>query len=82
MSKERKKSVGVNIIDGPFGSPPKEYKYRCSVCKTEIEVNEAVIDAEIGMAKFNNEYYEGYMPILGCPGCNNHTMECTENDKD
>jgi hypothetical protein len=51
------------------------------VCKTEIEVNEAVIDAEIGMAKFNNEYYEGYMPKLGCPGCNNHTMECTEKDK-
>ena len=23
--------------------------------------NEAIIDAGIGMAKFHNEYYEGYM---------------------
>ncbi len=80
--RERKKTIEMNILDGPFGPPPKEYKYRCSVCRTEIEVNEAVIDAEIGMAKFNGEYYEGYMPKLGCPGCNNHTMECTEKDKD
>ncbi len=36
----------------PFGLPPKEYSYRCSECKTEILVNEAVIDAEIGMARF------------------------------
>ena len=41
-------------------------------------VNEAIIDAGIGMAKFNKEYYEGYMPKVGCPGCNNYTMECVE----
>ena len=70
------------MIDEPFGPPPQHYNYRCSVCETEIEINEAVIDAEIGMAKFNNEYAEGYMPKLGCPGCNNHTMEYTEKDKD
>jgi len=27
------------------------------------------------MAKFHNEYYEGFMPKVGCPGCNNYTME-------
>lgn len=69
-------------MDEPFGPPPQHYKYRCSVCETEIEINEAVIDAEIGMAKFNNEYAKGYMPKLGCPGCNNHTMEYAEKDKD
>jgi hypothetical protein len=49
------------------------------VCGTELLVNEAVIDAGIGMAKFNN-YYEGYMPKVGCPGCNNYTMECVEEE--
>jgi len=70
------------MIDEPFGPPPQHYKYRCSVCETEIEINEAVIDAEIGMAKFNNDYDEWYMPKLGCPECNNYTMEYTEKDKD
>jgi len=65
-------------IEGPFGPPPKEYKYRCSECGTKLFVNEAIIDAGIGMAKFNNEYYKGYMPNVGCPGCNNYTMECVE----
>ena len=62
-------------IDGPFGPPPEEYKYRCSVCRTELMINEAIIDAGIGMAQFHNEYYEGFMPKVGCPGCNNYTME-------
>lgn len=62
-------------MEEPFGPPPMEYKYRCPVCETELLVNEAIIDAGIGMAKFNNEYYEGYMPKVGCPGCNNYTME-------
>ncbi len=69
------------MIDELFG-PLQHYKCRCSVCETEIEINEAVIDAEIGMAKFNNDYDEGYMPKLGCPECNNYTMEYTEKDKD
>ncbi len=43
-------------------------------------MNEAVIDAEIGMARFNIKYYGGFMPKLGCPGCNNHTMECMEKE--
>jgi hypothetical protein len=32
------------------------------------------------MAKFNKEYHKGYMPKVGCPGCNNYTMECVEPD--
>ena len=28
----------------PFGPPPEEYKYRCSQCKYEMWVNEAIID--------------------------------------
>ncbi|MBV6467884.1 MAG: hypothetical protein L3J18_14405 [Candidatus Brocadia sp.] len=55
---------------GPFGPAPKEYKYRCSVCGTELLVNEAIADAGIGMAKSSKEYSEGYMPKVGCPGCN------------
>ena len=62
----------------PFGPPPEEYNYRCSACGTELLVNEAIIDAGIGMAKFNKEHYEGYMPKVGCPGCNNYTTECVE----
>lgn len=44
----------------------------------ELLGNEAIIDAGIGMAKFNKEYYEGYMPKVGYPRCNNYTMECVE----
>jgi hypothetical protein len=44
-------------------------------------VNEAVIDAGIGMAEFKGEYYEGYMPKVGCPGCNNYTMECIDEEE-
>jgi hypothetical protein len=45
-------------LDEPFGPPPMEYPYRCTVCGTEVLVNEAIIDAGIGMAKFRNEYQE------------------------
>jgi hypothetical protein len=31
----------------------------------------------ISMAKFQNEYYPGFMPKVGCPGCNGDTMEQT-----
>ena len=72
------KPLERKAMEEPFGPPPKEYNYRCSVCGTELLVNEAIIDAGIGMAKFNKEYYEGYMPKVGCPGCNNYTMECVE----
>jgi hypothetical protein len=61
-------------LDEPFGPPPIEYPYRCLVCEMELFVNEAIIDMGIGMAKFQNEYYEGFMPTIGCPGCNGDTM--------
>ena len=65
-------------VDVPFGPPPEEYTYRCSQCRYEMKVNEAIIDVEIGVAQFENRYSEGYMPILGCPVCNNETMEYDE----
>ena len=65
----------VEGVDVPFGPPPEEYNYRCSQCRYEMEVNEAIIDVEIGMAKFDGSYHVGFMPILGCPNCNRETME-------
>jgi ribosomal protein S27E len=26
------------------------------------------------MAKFQNEYHAGFMPTVGCPGCDGDTM--------
>src|SRR3970040_2053608 len=78
MSKRRKSPLERKVMEEPFGHPPKEYNYRCSVCGTELLVNEAIFDAGIGMAKFNKEYYEGYMPKGGCPGCNNRYPRYSE----
>ena len=61
--------------DVPFGAPPEEYNYRCSLCQFEIGVNEAIIDAEIGSAKFSGNYYDGFMPVLHCLACYQETME-------
>jgi hypothetical protein len=46
----------------------------------ELLVNEAGIDAGIGMAQFRNEYHEGFMPTIGCPGCNGDTMVYIDQD--
>jgi hypothetical protein len=62
-------------VDVPFGPPPEEYSYRCSQCDREMAVNEAIIDVEIGIAEFEGRYYEGFMPVLGCPACNHESME-------
>ena len=67
-------------LDEPFGPPPMEYPYRCTVCGTELLVNEAVIDAGIGIAQFRNEYQAGFMPTIGCPGCNGDTMVYIDQD--
>ena len=67
-------------LDEPFGPPPMEYPYRCTVCGTELLVNEAVIDAGIGMAQFRNEYHEGFMPTIGWPGCNGDTRVYIDQD--
>ena len=72
MNRNRKLIEGEDI---PFGPPPEEYSYRCSQCNCEMAVNEAIIDVEIGIAEFEGRYYEGFMPVLGCPGCNQETME-------
>jgi len=63
--------------DVPFGPPPEEYNYRCSRCGLELWVNEAIIDFELGFAEFEGRLTEGWMPVLGCPGCNRETMEFT-----
>lgn len=65
--------------DVPFGHPPKEYSYCCSQCNYEMLVNEAIIDVEIGIAESEGRWYEGFMPMLGCPGCNRETMEYVED---
>ena len=70
-----------SVVEGedvPFGPPPEEYLYRCSQCRYEMDVNEAIIDVEIGMAKFDGSYHTGFMPVLGCPNCNQETMEYAE----
>lgn len=79
MSKKRQNPNEMRgMKEELFGPPPKEYNYRYSMCGIELLVNEVVVDAGIGMAKFNKEYYKGYMPKIGCPGCDNYTMECIE----
>ena len=40
-----------------------------------MEVNEAIIDVEVFYAEYAGSYYEGFMPVFGCPGCNQETME-------
>jgi hypothetical protein len=40
-----------------------------------MEVNEAIIDVEMAIAEYEGRNVEGFMPVLGCPGCNNDTME-------
>ena len=62
-------------MDIPFGPPAKEYKYRCSHCSHEMEVNEAIIDVEVFMAEYDGSYHEVLMPVLGCPNFNRETME-------
>ena len=34
-----------------------------------------MVDVEIGIAEFEGRYCEGFMPVLGCPSCNQETME-------
>jgi hypothetical protein len=81
MSPQERELMSRESLDEPFGPPPIEYPYRCAGCGTELLVNEAIIDAGIGMAKFQNEYYPGFMPKVGCPGCNGYTMEYVKPDE-
>ena len=45
----------------------------------QMEVNEAIIDVEIAKAEYEKRYYDGFMPVLGCPNCNKETMEYFED---
>ena len=58
-----------------FGPPPEIYNYRCSDCLHDYTVNEIIVDAAISWARFEGDYYEGFMPILGCPNCNQEALE-------
>lgn len=64
--------------DMPFGPPVEEYLYRCSACGEEWLVDDVIVDAAIGMAKFRGEY-DGKLPSLGCPGCNGDTLEYVDD---
>jgi hypothetical protein len=79
MRRKRHEPIPQEGLDVPFGPPLEEYLYRCPVCGDELLVNEAIIDAAIGMAKFRGEY-QGRMPTIGCSGCNGDTMEYVEQE--
>ena len=64
--------------DVPFGPPIEEYLYRCSACGAEWLVDEVIVDAAVGMAKFRGAY-DGRLPSLGCPGCNGDTLEYVDD---
>ena len=76
MSKNQEQIEGEDV---PFGPAPEQYNYRCSECQWEMEVNEAIIDVEIAKAEYEKRYYDGFMPVLGCPNCNKETMEYIED---
>jgi len=38
-----------------------------------MAANEAIVD--VAMVEFKNRQHEGFMPALGCLGCNQETME-------
>ncbi len=82
MSRQEEVPQARADLDEPFGPPPSAYPYRCPVCGTALLVNEAIIDVGIGMATFQNEYYPGCMPKVGCPGCHGDTMEYVEQDEE
>lgn len=44
-------------------------------------VNEAVIDAGIAWVENDGDYYEGYMPKLGCSTCNQETLEYVDESQ-
>jgi hypothetical protein len=78
MHRQDEVPPGKVDFDKPFGPSPIEYLYRCPVCGLELLVNEAIIDVGIGMAKFQQAYHTGFMPTVGCPGCDGDTMVYVE----
>jgi hypothetical protein len=67
-------------VDEPFGPPPIESLYRCSVCGAEMLVHEALSDGGMGMAKCQQEYHKGFMPKGGGAGCKGYTMAYVEQE--
>jgi len=55
MRRKRSEPILQEDLNIPFGPPPEEYLYRCAACGEELLVNEAIIDAAIGMATFRGE---------------------------
>lgn len=72
------KQVPEEGDDVPFGPPVDEYLYRCSACGEEWLVDDVIVDAAVGMAKFRGEY-DGRLLSLGCPGCNGDTLEYVDD---
>ena len=68
-------------LDEPCGPPPIAYLSRCAVCGTALLVQEAMIEAGMAMATFRQEYSQGFMPTVGCPGCHGETMEHVEQEE-
>ncbi len=54
MTEEKESKEWVDI---PFGPPPKEYSYRCSLCGYRVGINEVIIDTAIGVAKFSGKFF-------------------------
>ena len=79
MQCKRHEPIPQEALEVPFGPPPEEYLDRCSICGAELLVNEVIIDAAIGMAKFRGAY-QGGMPTIGCSGCNGDTMEYVDQE--
>ena len=62
----------------PFGGPTEYYKFRCSRCKFENEMNEANVDAAYGWTRKRTRCSRGLVPVLECPNCSHQTYECID----
>ena len=71
-----------NMLEGedlPFGPPPRYYKFRCTRCKFENEMNEANVDVAYGWTKKRTRTSDGeIVPVLECPNCSKWTYECID----
>lgn len=65
-------------MEMPFGGPTEYYKFRCSHCKFENEMNESNVDAAYGWTKKRTRCSRGLVPVLECPNCSKQTYECID----
>ena len=79
-NRENTKNIPNQEMDNevPFGDPPEYYKYRCSHCQFENEMNEANVDVAFGWTKKRTKCSRGLMPVLECPHCSRLTYECVD----